>query len=75
MTYLQGKKTYILGTCGILFAITGFITGHLDSMNAFDILFTSLGIMGIRNGVTTEAQKLAALIPDKQLPPLPPPTN
>ena len=52
MTFITGKKTYILGACGILFGITGFITGHLDSMGAFDVIFTSLGMMGIRNGAT-----------------------
>lgn len=64
---LQGKKTYIVGICGIIFAITGFIIGKIDSSSAITLIFTSLGMMGIRNGVTTEVQNLTNLLPDKTL--------
>lgn len=67
IAYLQGKKTYIIGICGILYAILAFATGHLDSNTAITLIFTSLAAMGIRNGVTTEAQNLAGLLPDKTL--------
>jgi hypothetical protein len=66
--FLQGKKTYILGIVGILYGVFGFATGHLDSNTAVTLCFTSLAAMGIRNGVTTEIQNLAGLIPDKTLP-------
>jgi hypothetical protein len=66
---LTGYKTYILGTLGILYAVGGFFTGHLDSQSALGVLFASLTAMGIRNGITTEVQALAAKLPDKTLPP------
>lgn len=69
---LSGKKTYILGVCGILYGVTGFVTGHLDSTTAIGLVFGSLAAMGVRNGVTTEIQNLANLLPNKQLPPTPP---
>ena len=68
MTFLTGKKTYIIGTLTIVYGIIGFATGHLDSNSAIGFLFAGLGMMGLRNGVTTEAQNLAALLPDKTLP-------
>ena len=71
MSIITGKKTYIIGIAGIIFAITGFVTGHLDSNTALDLIFGSLAAMGIRNGVTTEAQKIAAMFPDKTIPPPP----
>lgn len=72
MTFLKGYKTYILGICGLLFAATGFATGHLDSRTALDLAFGSLAAMGLRNGVTNEIQSLSNLLPDQQLPPVPP---
>lgn len=65
--YLTGKKTYILGICGILYSVLGFLSGHLDSNTAITLIFTSLAAMGIRNGVTTEAQNLANMLPDKTI--------
>ena len=67
--FLKGKKTYILGICGILYAIFGFITGNLDSVQALSFVFGCLTAMGLRNGITTEMQNLASLLPDKKLPP------
>jgi hypothetical protein len=74
MNFLKGKKTYALAVCGIAYAITGFFSGHLDSKTAFDIIFVSLGLMGLRNGVTTEIQALTNFFPNTQepLPPQPP---
>ena len=72
MSYLKGKKTYVVGVCGILFAVTGFATGHLDSVSAIDLIFGSLAAMGIRNGITTELQSLSGMLPDKTLPQQPP---
>jgi hypothetical protein len=68
MNFLKGYKTYIIGICGILYALFGFVTGHLDSQTAIQLFFGSLAAMGLRNGITTEAQNLAALLPDKTLP-------
>ena len=64
MTFLTGKKTYILGVCGILFAIFGLVTGNLDFKTAAGFIFGSLAAMGLRNGMTTEIQ--TALGADKQ---------
>ena len=64
---LNGKKTYILGICGILYAIFGFATGHLDSQTGLGIVFASLTAMGLRNGITTEIQNFANVLPDKKL--------
>ena len=64
---LKGYKTYALGILGIVFALSGFALGKLDSVTAFAIFFNSLAIMGIRNGVTTEAEKLVAMLPDKTI--------
>lgn len=72
MTF-KGKKTYILGTLGIVYAITGFILGYFDSVTALGILFASLTAMGLRNGITTEIQKFTTMLPDEQLPPQAPP--
>lgn len=68
MAFLAGKKTYILGTLGIVYAMIGFGLGYFDSVTALGIVFASLTAMGLRSGITTEAQNLAAMLPDKKLP-------
>lgn len=68
MTFLAGKKTYILGCLGILYAIIGFSLGYFDSVTALGIIFASLTAMGLRNGITTEIQNLTQMLPDKTLP-------
>lgn len=69
--FLTGKKTYILGVCGLLYAITGFVTGHLDSQTALGVVFGALTAMGLRSGIATEVQNLASSLPNKTLPPAP----
>lgn len=68
IAYLEGKKTYIVAACGVLYAIFGFVTGHLDSNTAIDTIFAALAVMGLRDGITTELQSLAGFLPDKTLP-------
>lgn len=72
LSFLQGKKTYIMGFFGILYAISGFVTGHFDSTVALGLIIGSLTAMGVRNGITAEMQKVANLLPSKTLPPQPP---
>lgn len=69
ITYLKGKKTYIIGCLGILYAIIGLFLGYFDSVTALGIIFASLTAMGLRNGITTEIQDLANMLPDKKFPP------
>jgi uncharacterized membrane protein len=69
MQFLKGYKTYILGTLAIVYAIIGFALGFFDSVTALGIIFAGLTAMGLRNGITTEIQSLAAMLPDKKLPP------
>lgn len=56
ITYLKGKKTYIVGICGILFAIFGYASTNISGQDACQVILASLGLMGIRNGLTTEIQ-------------------
>ncbi len=55
---LSGKKTYIVGIAGIVFAISGYVSGHLDLNSAVGFVLASLAAMGIRNGITSEVQAL-----------------
>lgn len=72
MSFFKGYKTYIIGTLTVLFGVAGYFTGNLDSHTAVGFVFGGLGVMGLRNGITTEMQNLAGMLPDKTLPPTPP---
>lgn len=53
MTKLQGYKTYILMALGVLYAISGFFTGHVDANTAFEIIGGSLGLGTLRHAIST----------------------
>lgn len=50
--FLAGKKTYILGILGIVYAASGFLTGNLDSQSALGIVWAALTAMGLRAGIS-----------------------
>lgn len=47
--FLQGKKTYIIAAAGIIW---GLYTRD------YSTIFVALGLMGLRNGLSTELKKL-----------------
>lgn len=55
MTAIMGYKTYILCGLAIIYAISGFFTGHLDSNSAIETIFAALGTASLRHGITTQA--------------------
>ena len=50
--FFEGKKTYILGTLGVIYGATGFWTGHLGSKEASEIIWASLVTMTMRAGIS-----------------------
>jgi hypothetical protein len=57
ITFLSGKKTYIVGVCAIVY---GFYS------HSNDLIIIGLGMLGLRAGVTSEAKKILDVI----LPPI-----
>lgn len=51
MEFLQGKKTYIIGTLNVLYGVLGMALGHLDQATAIQLILNGLGIAALRNGV------------------------
>ncbi len=47
--FLEGKKTYVVGICGLIY---GVFVGDKA------IVISALGLMGLRNGLSTEIRKL-----------------
>ncbi len=52
---LNGYKSYILAALGVIYAISGFFTGHIDANTAFEIVGGSLGLAALRHGVSTQS--------------------
>lgn len=50
---LSGYKTYIVCAAAIIYAISGFYTGHLDVNAAFEVVLAALGAAGLRHGIST----------------------
>lgn len=51
--FLNGKKTYIIGICAIVY---GFYSHN------YDAIILGLGFMGVRQGISTEVSKLLPII-------------
>lgn len=51
--FLQGYKTYIVGTAAIAYALLGLWGGLLDIGTASNLAVLGLGLMGVRSGITT----------------------
>lgn len=56
ISFLSGKKTYLLGICGLLYAVGGYFSGHIDQQTALDAVWASLSLMGLRAGVAKIGQ-------------------
>jgi len=52
INFINGKKSYILAGLGVIYALTGFFTGHLDGQGAIDIIWTSLGLATIKHAIS-----------------------
>ncbi len=52
MTMFTGKKTYLVALATILYALTGVITGHMDSQTAIQMVLAALGMSALRNGIS-----------------------
>lgn len=48
---LSGKKTYIIGIAGLVYAILGFVLGHIDGKTAVEAIQVSLIGMGLRSAL------------------------
>lgn len=52
LEFLQGKKTYILAFLGIVWAVSGYFTGHVDSNTAMEAVWIGLMAMTGRAAVS-----------------------
>lgn len=48
---LQGKKTYIVAVATICYALGGVVSGYLSFGEMMNLVFASLGLSGLRQGV------------------------
>lgn len=51
ITWINGKKTYILGALVILGAWSSVALGQSDTQHAMDLTLAALGGMALRHGV------------------------
>jgi hypothetical protein len=52
-TWLQGKKTYIVGVGAIVAAVVAFTQGTIDGTQAVEAIVGAILAMTIRAGITT----------------------
>lgn len=50
--WLQGKKTYLLGLFAVLYGVSGYYLGQLDSNIALQFIWGGLTAMTIRAGIS-----------------------
>ena len=51
MDFLNGKKTYILGSLGVVWAVYGWAMGYIQTEMAQGVIWASLTSMAMRAGV------------------------
>lgn len=51
MKFLKGKKTYLIATATLVYAVMGLALGHLDGAAAGQLITTALISMGLRNAI------------------------
>lgn len=50
LVWLNGKKTYIAGLAGLVFAGTLYLAGH--EQGAWDVATFAVGLLGVRGGLS-----------------------
>ncbi len=50
---MTGYKTYVVAALGIIYAVAGFLTGHVDGNSAIEVILAALGAAGLRSGINT----------------------
>jgi hypothetical protein len=51
LDYLKGKKTYIIQGLALVYAISGYFTGNLDSKTTLDIIYSTASISALRSAL------------------------
>lgn len=54
---MNGWKTYAVCAIAIIYAVSGFFTGHLDANAAIEVALAALGAAGLRHGISTSSDK------------------
>jgi hypothetical protein len=62
---LSGYKTYIVAGLGLLYFISAFFTGHIDSNTAATGIMNSAALASIRSALTTYLGPLAGFAMDR----------
>ena len=47
----DGKKTYIVGTLMIVYALLGLALGDMESARVVELVLGGLGLFGLRHGI------------------------
>lgn len=51
INWLKGKKTYLIQAAVFIYAISGLVTGNLDSKTAFELIYTSSTVSALRSAL------------------------
>lgn len=50
---MSGYKTYLVCAASIVYAVSGFFTGHLDANAAIEVVLAALGAAGLRHAISS----------------------
>lgn len=51
LTTLNGYKTYAIAILGVIYAVSGFLTGHMDANTALELIGSSGAIASLRHAI------------------------
>ncbi len=53
LSFLSGKKTYILAGVAIIYAVTGYFLGHTDANTTMGMVWAALTAAALRGGISS----------------------
>ena len=51
MGALQGNKSYIIAIATLMYAVGGFVSGHMSASEATNLVLYALGLGALRNAI------------------------
>lgn len=54
INWLKGKKTYILAVVGVIYALSGWYLGKIDTQTMINMAWAALTAAALRAGITNK---------------------
>ena len=57
LTFLKGKRTYVVAVATVCYALGGMVAGYIELMTGINLILAALGLSGLRAGLQNFLQQ------------------